>query len=204
MSVRVQHVAKFARMSLEWIHPFLRAIESGCTVVEAAQQAGIASAQAYTRAKHDADFRAAWDDAKEASADLLEKEARRRAVDGLEEPIIHKGEPTYVYELDEAGNAIYDIVEREIPNLDGGVTISRVSVPRKKLDENGQPVVMTVRKPSDALLMFLLKGRRPQVFGTDRQEISGPGGGPVEQKTVIVTGIDRDAARDALRAEDIV
>lgn len=191
-------------MSLEWIHPFLRAVESGCTVVEASQAAGIASAQAYLRAKNDPDFRAAWDEAKEASADLLEKEARRRAVEGLEEPIIHKGIPTYVLELDEAGNAIYDLVQREVPNADGSVSVVNERVPRKKLDENGQPIVMTVRKPSDALLMFLLKGRRPQVFGTDRQEISGPGGGPVEQKTVIVTGIDRDAAREALRAEDIV
>ena len=98
-------------------------------------------------------FRAAWDEAKEASADLLEKEARRRAVEGLEEPIIHKGMPTYVLELDEAGNAIYDLVQREVPNADGSVSVVNERVPRKKLDENGQPIVMTVRKPSDALLV---------------------------------------------------
>lgn len=191
-------------MANDWINPFLESVAGGSTVAEAVEAAGVSYATPYQRAKIDADFRAAWDDAKEAGADLLERVARKRAVWGLEEPIIHKGIPTYVHELDEAGNTIYDVLQYEVPNLDGTMSLVNERVPRKKLDENGQPIVMTVRKPSDALLMFLLKGRRPGVFGTDRQEISGPGGGPVEQKTVIVTGIDRDAARDALRAEDIV
>lgn len=39
--------------------------------------------------------------------------------------------------------------------------------------------VADVRRYSDTLLIFLLKGRRKEVFG-DRQEISGPGGGPIE------------------------
>lgn len=44
----------------------------------------------------------------------------------------------------------------------------------------------TVRKYSDTLLIFLLKGRRPDKF-KDRisNEVSGPGGGPVVTEVVI-------------------
>jgi hypothetical protein len=39
-----------------------------------------------------------------------------------------------------------------------------------------------VRRYSDALLMFLLRGRRPEVYGERRQrvEVTGAGGGPIE------------------------
>ena len=39
------------------------------------------------------------------------------------------------------------------------------------------------RRYSDYLLMFLLKGRRPEVY-KDRQELTGPGGGPVQVQAV--------------------
>jgi hypothetical protein len=41
--------------------------------------------------------------------------------------------------------------------------------------------VGTIREYSDACLIFYLKGRRRDVFG-DRQELSGPKGGPIETK----------------------
>ena len=44
----------------------------------------------------------------------------------------------------------------------------------------------TVRKYSDRLLEFLLKGRDPSRYGDRfRQELSGPGGGPVEVRTLM-------------------
>ncbi len=48
--------------------------------------------------------------------------------------------------------------------------------------------VARVRKYSDNLLMFLLKGRRPERF-RERTEISGPGGGPVR----VVLSVDLSA-----------
>ena len=39
--------------------------------------------------------------------------------------------------------------------------------------------VGVVRKYSDPLLMFLLRGRRPDVY-RDRTELTGPGGGPIQ------------------------
>lgn len=75
-------------------------------------------------------FRAAEDQA----ADALEKEARRRAIEGVDEPVFYKG--------DECG---------------------------------------TVRKYSDTLLIFLLKGIRPEKYRENiRQEVVGEDGGPVQ------------------------
>lgn len=70
-------------------------------------------------------FADAWDVASDAAADILEKEARRRAVDGVDDPVFFEG------------------VE-----------------------------IKTRKRYSDRLLEFLLKGRRPEVFG-DRLNI-GP------------------------------
>jgi hypothetical protein len=41
-------------------------------------------------------------------------------------------------------------------------------------------IVGHVRKHSDTLLMFLLNGRRGEVFNRTKHEISGPAGGPLE------------------------
>ena len=38
------------------------------------------------------DFRQRWDDAMETAVELLEGEARRRALHGREEPVFHQGE----------------------------------------------------------------------------------------------------------------
>lgn len=47
--------------------------------------------------------------------------------------------------------------------------------------------VGTVRRYSDSLLMFLLKAHRPAVYRENiRQELTGPGGGPIEIREVIV------------------
>ena len=67
------------------------------------------------------------DHAREEAADTLEAEARRRAIEGVEEPVFHKGQR-----------------------------------------------VGTVRKYSDLLLIFLLKGVRPQKF-RDNYQRAGTG-----------------------------
>ena len=42
--------------------------------------------------RHSECFAAQWDEALEEGTDLLEAEARRRAVTGIDEPVYHKGE----------------------------------------------------------------------------------------------------------------
>lgn len=56
-----------------------------------AKLVGLSKARAYVLRKEDAEFSAAWDDAISESADLLEAEARRRAVTGVEKPVYQGG-----------------------------------------------------------------------------------------------------------------
>lgn len=155
------HARRYAAGTMSsflWIQPFLAALASGCTVSEAAQAAGITSGVAYARRKHDADFSEAWAQALEDSTDILEREARRRAIDGVAEPVVYQGRLSYVTE--------------RVVDEDGTETFQPV------IALDGQPVPLTIRKPSDSLLALLLKGRRKE-FATERTELTGKDGTPV-------------------------
>lgn len=94
------------------------------TVTAAAEAIGVCRTHAYELRRSDPDFAEAFAEALEEAADRLEEEARRRAVEGTEVPVIHGGKPAV------AGD--------------------------------GQP--LTIRRYSDALLLALLKARRPVPF----------------------------------------
>lgn len=113
-------------------------IETGGNVSRACEAAGIARQRVYEWRSADADFAAAWDEAVEAGTDELEEEARRRAYEGVDEPVFYQGE-----------------------------------------------TCGTVRKYSDTLLIFLLKGRRPDKYRDSvKHEVGGADGGPVVIKVV--------------------
>lgn len=104
-----------------------RLAETG-NVSTAAALIGCSRSGVYEQRNNDPEFSAAWDVALEVAADALEAEARRRALDGVEEPVFHRGE-TCGY----------------------------------------------VRKYSDTLLIFLLKGVRPEKF-RERSSVEHSGG----------------------------
>ena len=113
---------------------FLAAFAECGTVTHAAEIAGISRRMVQYWKKDDPEFAEAFRVAEEKAADRLEQEARRRAIEGVSEPVFHKGE-----------------------------------------------VVGTVQKYSDTLLIFLLKGARPEKYRERvTQEITGKGGGPIE------------------------
>src|SRR5690606_18484748 len=103
----------------------------------------------YRLRKEDPDFAAAWDEAMEQASDALEVEARRRAIEGWDEPVFYQGMETGM-----------------------------------------------VRKFSDTLLIFLLKGARPEKYRdridhtTKGKEIPGPG---VVAVNVYLPDNERDA-----------
>lgn len=78
-------------MDRPWLTPFLTAVAAGSSLSEAARAAGVPASTVYRLRKEDADFQAALADAEEESVDILETEARRRAVTGVEEPVFHQG-----------------------------------------------------------------------------------------------------------------
>lgn len=76
---------------------FLLVLAECCNVSEAARAAGIGRSTAYEWREADADFAAAWDAAEQEAADRLEREAWRRAVEGVDKPIVYQGEVTDTY-----------------------------------------------------------------------------------------------------------
>lgn len=93
-------------------------VSEACRLIPVSKQA------AYNERKRNEGFHEAWTMALEMAADALEAEARRRALDGIDVPLHHKGQ------------------------LTGHV----------------------VKRYSDNLLMFLLKGNKPEKF-KDRQQV---------------------------------
>ena len=143
-----------------WKDAFLAALRAYPVVSHACDAVGIERSTAYRARDTDEAFSRDWEDAMETGIDRAEKEAFRRGVVGYEEPVIDKGRLAYCYERFVDGDGKEGF--------------------RPLLDEKGQPVPLTVRKHSDALLALVLKGRRKKVYA-DRTELTGADGGPVQQ-----------------------
>jgi hypothetical protein len=71
---------------------FIATLSEFCNVSEAARAAGIARSTAYEWREDDAEFAALWDEAEQHAADKLEREAWRRAVEGVEKPVYYRGD----------------------------------------------------------------------------------------------------------------
>lgn len=155
-----------------WVHPFLEALRACGVQAKAARAAGVAYGTVQSRRQADADFAAACDEALAEASDTALEELRRRAIEGVAEPIVYQGAITYEVERDERGDPVRDPVHDS-----EGLVVGHRS--RLKLDEHGQPIPVVVRKPSDALLLALVKATRPE-FRVERTEITGAGGEPVK------------------------
>lgn len=106
---------------------FLEMIANGWSQKKAAESTVFRDPKTWWRwLQQDPAFKAAYEEALELGIQVLEDEARRRAVEGVDEPVVS------------AGKIIID-------------------------KETGRP--MMVRKYSDNLLSFLLRGKRPDVYG---------------------------------------
>lgn len=66
---------------VDWRPAFLADLAEWCNVTHACAAAGVDRKTAYKDRANNPDFAAAWDDAIEASVELLEQRARERAVD---------------------------------------------------------------------------------------------------------------------------
>lgn len=98
----------------------------------------------------------AWSE--DRAIQIMETEAKRRAVHGVEEPVVYQGRLQYEPLRDKYG--------REVKDANGNVVYTN------------KP--LTVRKPSDILLMFMLKSKRPAIYrDNSSMELSGPGGVPI-------------------------
>ena len=132
------NMKEFQKITRPKKRAFLAAYAEVGNVSQAAKIAGIDRQTHYDWKRNDPDYAEAFQHAEEMAADRLEQEARRRAVEGVPEPVFYQGRQ-----------------------------------------------VGTVRKYSDSLLMFLLKGAKPEKY-MERvdQRVSGRDGGPVEVKHI--------------------
>lgn len=70
---------------------FIVTLAAGASITKAAQVAGVGRTTVYEWREADEAFAKLWDEALEAGIDLLEDEARRRAVEGVERPVVAMG-----------------------------------------------------------------------------------------------------------------
>jgi hypothetical protein len=70
---------------------FLAALADTGSVTAAVAVAGTSRTRVYELRKADQEFAAGWEEAEEVAADRLEDEARRRAVEGAQEPLVSGG-----------------------------------------------------------------------------------------------------------------
>lgn len=143
-------------IAYDWKSVFLLNLAKVPVVTHACTAAGVSRVLAYNYRREDKAFEAAWNDAIEDGIDNAEAEAYRRGVTGFTEPLTHQGQISYETEkyLDDAGAERF----------------------RFATDPEGNKIPITVRKHSDPMLQFFLKGRRRSVYG-DKQELTGAGGG---------------------------
>jgi len=146
-----------------WTHAFLKALAETGVISTAARAAHVSTSAVNARRKQDPDFEEAFMQAVEDSIDLLDHAARSRALHGVQEPVVYQGALTPVFEVDEDGQPVLDIVTGR-------------AVQAKNPD--GTPKFLTITKYSDSLLMFVLKGNRRRLYG-DKTEVTGAGGGPI-------------------------
>lgn len=169
-----------AEKHFDWKPAFLAALRELPVIAHACKAVDIERSTAYRAREADEGFAKAWDAAMEDGIDRAEQEAFRRGVVGFEEPVVDKGRLAYRYERYEA------------PDVNGVVQEQW----RMCLDEHGQPIPLTVRKHSDALLGLVLKGRRKSVYA-ERKELTGADGAALPAAQVIIaTGVPSDDYTD--------
>jgi hypothetical protein len=131
---------------------FCAALAETCNVGKACAAIGMGRTTAYDWREADSSFAAMWDRAMKVGVTALEDEAHRRAFEGVAEPVVHKGEFSYVWEA--ARDEMGDVIREE----DGRPKM----VPA--LDADGKPRLKTVQKYSDTLAIFLLKAHDPDKY----------------------------------------
>lgn len=164
------------------MEPFLAALRETGVITYAAAAVPVDRSTVTRARQEDKDFAAAVLDAIEEATDKLEMEARRRAVNGVHEPVVYQGQLTPLYELDEQGRVKLEAVQRREYDAKSGQWVMReVWLPVQLRNADGTPRYLTKIVYSDPLLAMLLKGRRKDVFG-ERMELTGADGGPIKSE----------------------
>jgi len=82
---------KKLKLTAEKREQFLQALADSGSVTAAVAAAGTSRTRVYELRNTDTAFAAAWDEAEEIAIDRLKDEARRRAIEGVAEPLVSAG-----------------------------------------------------------------------------------------------------------------
>jgi hypothetical protein len=147
----VREVEDFRNIQHPKKRAFLEAFSQCGTITHAAEAAGIDDSTYYTwategYAQYDPEFVKAMEKARKAATENLIKEARRRAVEGVQEPVFHKGE-VVGYKRRYSDNLLMFLIKGEEPEKYAdyskvektGTTVIKFvhSVPRPEPEQNG-------------------------------------------------------------------
>lgn len=139
---------------------FCAALSETCNVGKACAAVGISRRTAYYWREDAADFAEAWDHAMKIGLSALEDEAHRRAFEGVDKPLTHQGQFTYLRDFEAIDP---ETGERYPPHM----------APVLK-DEKGAPRVATMKEYSDTLAIFLLKAHAPDKYrDNSKVELAG-------------------------------
>lgn len=136
---------------------FVTALSMTGVISHACSAAGMSHTTYRRWRDDDGDFAEATQEAFAIAADAVELEARRRAMDGHEEPVVHMGHQTYCL------------------NADGSL----------KLDENFDPIPFVVHRKSDRLLEIMLKAKKPAFRDKSDLTLLGADGGPIKSSVTV-------------------
>lgn len=84
---RTRRTPKKARERTDKQHEFLEALRAAGNVTDACRATDLPRRTVYEWRDADAEFAAAWSDALDEAADTMEREAFRRAVEGVDKPV---------------------------------------------------------------------------------------------------------------------
>lgn len=76
----------------DWRPHFLDALRDTGIVTDACRVAGVARSTAYEERQRNEEFALAWHDIEEETTERMEREARRRAAEGVEKPVFQGGQ----------------------------------------------------------------------------------------------------------------
>ena len=145
---------------------FLAAFAVTASISAAALACKIDRRLHYRWLKEDPDYPARFNEVRDEAAQMLEDEAVRRANEGVAEPVVYQGALCFETRIDAKG------VEKK----------------------TNKPLV--IRRYADALLMFLLRGMRPEKYRERfSAELTGPNGGPLQIVERLKAGRDRIAKK---------
>jgi hypothetical protein len=149
---------------------FLAAFAGCASITVAAKAAKIDRVMHYRWLREKPGYAEAFALAGEQAAQVLEDEAVRRAHEGLFVPNVYQG--GFVYPSKKVKTPILTKTGKH-QIVDGEPQYEETIVYGKK--------PLGLREYSDTLLMFLLKGKRPELYRDRRvtAEMSGPNGGPI-------------------------